>query len=59
MNENVRDALVEGYERLIPALTLPDPADRHVLAAAIRASADLIVTYNLREFPMAADKRGC
>jgi predicted nucleic acid-binding protein len=53
MNEAVRDCLVTGYEDLIPSLSLPDPDDRHVLAAAIRASADLIVTYNLTDFPAA------
>ncbi len=56
MNANVRDCLVTGYENLIPALTLPDPDDRHVLAAAIRSGADLIVTFNLQDFPEAALK---
>jgi hypothetical protein len=51
MNAHVRDCLVTGYEDLIPALTLPDPDDRHVLAAAIRAGADVIVTSNLADFP--------
>lgn len=51
MNANVRDCLVEGYEKFIPALTLPDPNDRHVLAAAIRSSASVIVTFNLKDFP--------
>jgi hypothetical protein len=51
MNPHVRDCLVTGYEDLIPALTLPDPDDRHVLAAAIRARADIIVTANLADFP--------
>jgi len=44
-------ALVTGYEGLIQALTLPDPNDRHVLAAAIRASASAIVTFNEKDFP--------
>jgi predicted nucleic acid-binding protein len=51
MNAHVRDCLVSGYEKLIPAVTLPDPDDRHVLAAAIHAKADVIVTFNLRHFP--------
>ncbi len=51
MNSHVRDCLVFGYEELIPSLTLPDQSDRHVLAAAIYAGADVIVTYNLSDFP--------
>ena len=47
----VPDCLVAGYESLIAGLELPDPGDRHVLAAAIRAGADVIVTLNLRDFP--------
>ncbi len=51
MNAHVRDCLVADYEDLIPVLTLPDPKDRHVLAAAIRSGADVIVTFNLGDFP--------
>ena len=51
MNENVLDCLVTGYAGLIPALTLPDEGDRHVLAAAIVGRADVIVTFNLKDFP--------
>lgn len=54
MNRHVRDCLVTGYENLIPALELPDPDDRHVLAAAIVSHADVIVTFNLRDFPAEA-----
>lgn len=43
--------LVSGYQERIPALTLPDPDDRHVLAAALEAGAGVIVTFNLRHFP--------
>jgi hypothetical protein len=53
MNDAVRDCLVEDYEHLIPMLVLPDPDDRHVLAAAIRARAETIVTFNLKHFPAA------
>ena len=52
MDENVRDCLVTGYEGLIPAITLPDPDDRHVVAAAIRCGAQVIVTFNERDFPI-------
>ena len=51
MNANVRDCLVEGYEDIIAGLELPDADDRHVLAAAIRTRASVIVTYNLKDFP--------
>lgn len=51
MNEAVRDCLVTGYQDSIASLSLPDPDDRHVLAAAIRAGAEVIVTFNLRHFP--------
>jgi predicted nucleic acid-binding protein len=51
MNSHVRDSLVEGYEPLIGTLRLPDPDDRHVMAAAIHARADVIVTFNVADFP--------
>lgn len=51
MNSHVRDSLVTGYEPLIESLDLPDPDDRHVLAAAIRTRASVIVTFNLKDFP--------
>lgn len=51
MNGAVRDCLVTGYEDLIESLALPDPDDRHVLAAAIRANAEVIITLNLKDFP--------
>lgn len=37
MERAVRDCMVAGYKPLVDVLTLPDPDDRHVLAAAIRA----------------------
>ncbi|MGC0152954.1 PIN domain-containing protein [Chromobacterium vaccinii] len=51
MNRHVEDALVDGYQYLIPSLSLPDPNDRHVLAAAIHSHASVIVTFNLKDFP--------
>ncbi len=51
INAAVPDCLVAGYESLIESLTLPDPNDRHVLAAAIMARASVIVTFNEKDFP--------
>lgn len=51
MNKAVRDCLVTGYEPLVEAIDLPDPDDRHVLAAAIKARAQVIVTNNLKDLP--------
>ncbi len=51
MNTATRDCLVEGYDALIESVKLPDEDDRHVLAAAIHARANLIVTFNLKDFP--------
>lgn len=45
------DALVCNYESLISELSLPDEDDCHVLAAAIKADASLIVTNNTKDFP--------
>ena len=54
MDAETRDALVYGYETIIEALNLPDGNDRHVLAAAIVGHCDVIVTYNLKDFPSEA-----
>jgi PIN domain len=54
MDSKVRDCIVTGYAPLISSLTLPDPDDRHVLAAAIVGRCDVIVTTNLTDFPQAA-----
>jgi predicted nucleic acid-binding protein len=51
MNDAVRDCLVSDYSPLVDSLTLPDPDDRHVLAAAIHAGVGLIVTFNISDFP--------
>ena len=52
MDQAVPNALVENYESLIEGLDLPDPDDRHLLAAAIKCNAQIIVTSNLKDFPV-------
>ena len=47
------EAWIEGYEDLIPSMTNSEK-DRHVLAAAVRSSSEVIVTYNHRDFPRTA-----
>jgi predicted nucleic acid-binding protein len=54
MVEGVLDCMVTGYEPLVEGLELPDPDDRHVLAAAIRSEAQAIITFNLDDFPAEA-----
>ena len=51
IKESFPDSIVEGYEHLEQSLTLPDPDDRHVLAAAIHSESQYIVTNNLKDFP--------
>lgn len=51
MASAIPDVLVEDYEPLMAGLTLPDPDDVHVLAAAIKAKVEVIVTFNLKDFP--------
>jgi len=57
MDMHVRDCLVEDYEKLVETIILPDPNDRHVLAAAIHAKANVIVTFNLSDFPSKTVKK--
>lgn len=51
MNGALPAATISGYEGHIPAVHLPDPDDRHVVAAGITAGASVILTWNLRDFP--------
>nr|WP_262507722.1 PIN domain-containing protein [Spirosoma endophyticum] len=51
MNEAFPDANVINYESLVQSISLPDQDDRHVVAAAVRCKADVIVTANIKDFP--------
>lgn len=51
MNAHAPDSIVEDFEFLIECIDLPDPDDRHVLAAAYHSRSDVIVTFNLKDFP--------
>ncbi|MGE0006890.1 MAG: PIN domain-containing protein [Parvibaculaceae bacterium] len=53
MKSALPEADVRDYRRLVPALQLPDPDDRHVLAAAIAGGASCIVSWNVKHFPPA------
>ena len=47
------EASIDDFEHLIDHMRC-DPKDRHVLAAAVHARADTLVTFNLRDFPAEA-----
>jgi predicted nucleic acid-binding protein len=51
MNAAFEDAVITGWEPLDDSLVLPDAGDRHVVACALVAGADAIVTNNIRDFP--------
>lgn len=51
LTERFPHAMVTADEAAASGLDLPDPADRHVVAAALAADSTLIVTANLRDFP--------
>ena len=51
MSDAVRDWEVTNFQDLVPSVSLPDENDRHVLAAAVKANADAIITLNIKHFP--------
>jgi hypothetical protein len=57
MNTALPGATASGYAEVIPILERPDPDDRHVVAAAITARTQVILTWNLQDFPAAALKK--
>ncbi len=52
MKDALPHAMVSAYLGHICAVTLPDPNDRHVVAAGIAGGASVILTWNLRDFPV-------
>ncbi len=54
MDRAVQDCLIRDYEHQVEGLELPDPEDRHVLAAAIAGGVQRILTFNTKDFPPAA-----
>lgn len=51
MDNAFEEANVTGYKNLLTELDLPDKDDKHVLAVAIKSAADIIITFNKRDFP--------
>ena len=52
MDAAFEDAMVTDFDRFMSAADgLPDPGDAHVVAAAIKTEASMIVTENLKDFP--------
>ncbi len=52
MQASFEDACVTDWEGLVAGISLPDPDGRHVVAAALQGRADMVVTANVRGFPI-------
>ena len=50
MNRALPDARIVGWKYLVDGIEIKDQNDRHVVAAAIHGRADVVVTFNLRDF---------
>lgn len=58
METAFEDAMVAGFDELLGVgALLPDSKDAHVLAAALKTRAAMLVTENLKDFPEAALER--
>lgn len=51
MNKAFPEASISHFKPLIQQLKLPDPNDRHVLAASIKGRVESIITFNVKDFP--------
>jgi predicted nucleic acid-binding protein len=51
MNKSILNCLVEDYDEITVGINLPDPDDAHVVAAAVKSQAQIIITNNLKDFP--------
>lgn len=52
MEAAFEEAMIVGFEPFLPMCpALPDPDDAHVVAAALKTRAEIIVTENLKDFP--------
>lgn len=56
MEQYFADAMVTGYDDLVPTMT-NDQKDRHILAAAVRGGAEVLVTFNTKDFPVESVER--
>lgn len=51
MNLAFPDANIEDFDELIANINLPDSEDRHEVACAMKSKSEMIITFNLKDFP--------